>query len=120
MKERLLGLVFTLQELNVIDQQDVDLAVFSLEGGGSVVLNRVDEVVGEFFGRYIANFDSRVKAKRVVADRVQKVSLAQTRVSVDKQRVVSLGRGLGHGKCRGVRESVRSTGHERVKCVLWV
>ena len=69
-KEGLLGLVFALQELNVVNQQNIDLAVFGLKRCGAVVLNGVDEVVGELFARNIANFDSWIEAQRIVADRV--------------------------------------------------
>ena len=75
-KEGLLGLVFTLQELDVIDQQNVDLAIFGLKRGGSVVLNCVDEVVGELFARYVTNLNSWIQAQRIMPDRVKQVGLA--------------------------------------------
>ena len=105
-KERLLGLVFALQELNVIDKQNVDFAILGLKGSGSVVLNRVDEVVCELFARNVANLDSWIKAQGIVADRVQEVGLAKARVSVDKQRVVGLCRSFGDGERSGVSEAV--------------
>ena len=119
-KEGLLGLVFALQELDIVNQQDVYLAVFGLKCAGAVVLNGVDEVVGELFAGYVANLDSWIKAQRVVADRVQEVGLAQPRVSIDKQRVIGLCRGLGHCERGRVGESVRGSGHEVVKVVLGV
>jgi hypothetical protein len=45
----LLGLVFTLQELDIVNQENVNVAVFGLKERGFVVLNRINEVVGELF-----------------------------------------------------------------------
>ena len=108
----LLGLVFTLQELNIVDEQNIDVAVGGLEVNGSVVLNRVNEVVGELFRRYVAHLDARVKVQGVVANGVQEVSLTQTWVSIDKQRVVGLSRSFGNRKGGGVGKAVRASGHE--------
>ena len=49
MEEGLLGLILTLQKLNVIDKQDVYVSVGRLELNGFVILNCVDEVVCELF-----------------------------------------------------------------------
>ena len=49
-EERLLRLGLALQELDVVDQQDVDVAVALLEQRAPVVGDRVDEVVREFLG----------------------------------------------------------------------
>ena len=57
-EEGFLGLIFSGEELDVIDQQDVYIAVLSLKLGILVVLDRIDEVVGELFARYIANLGS--------------------------------------------------------------
>ena len=46
-EELLLGLHLALQELDVIDQEHVNVAVAALEGGGFVVADAVDEIVGE-------------------------------------------------------------------------
>ena len=46
-EELFLGLLFVLQELDVVDQQDVDVAVALAEQLAAAVADRVDEVVGE-------------------------------------------------------------------------
>ena len=119
-KERLLGLVFALQKLDVVDQQNVDIAILPLKGRGAVVLNCVDEVVGELFARNVSNLEARIHLQRVVSDRVQKVGLAQARVAINKERVVCLCGGFGNGERRCVSEAVRDAGHEAVKGVLRV
>ncbi len=45
--------LFTGDELNIVNQQDVNGAIFFAERFGGVSTNRVDEVVGELLGRDI-------------------------------------------------------------------
>jgi hypothetical protein len=117
-EERLLRLCFSLEELDVVDQQDVDIAVASLERGAAVVGDRVDEVVGELFAGDVSHADAGVETERVVADRVQEVGLAQPRVAVDEERVVGLRGRFGDGDGRRVREAVGLTDDEVVEAVL--
>ena len=70
-EEGFLGLVFAREELNVIHQQNVDIAVLSLELRGLVVLDRIDEVVGELFAGYVSHLGSWLQVDGVVADGVQ-------------------------------------------------
>jgi hypothetical protein len=119
-EERLLRLGPTLQELDVVDEQDVDLAVPGLEGGAPVVRDRVDEVVGEFLTRHVSDLHPGVEGLRVVADGVQEVGLAETGVAVDEERVVGLRGSLGDGDGGRVRESVGLTDDEVVERVLGV
>ncbi len=53
-------------------------------------------------------------------DRVQQVGLAQPGLAVDEQRVVGLGRRLGHGHGGRVREAVGRADDEAVEGVLGV
>ena len=55
-----------------------------------------------------------------MTDGVQEVGLAEAGVAVDEERVVGLGRCLGHGDRRGVGESVGSADDEVVEAVLRV
>jgi hypothetical protein len=61
-EESLLGLIFSLQELNVVNQQNVNIPIFGLKSRASVVLDGIDEVVGELFGGNVANFNFWIKA----------------------------------------------------------
>ena len=67
------------QELDVVDQQDVDVAVRGLEAGAFIVADGVDEVVGEFLGVDVPDADAAVEPAGVVADGVQQVGLAESR-----------------------------------------
>ena len=76
MKKSFLGGVFTLKKLDVINEQNVDLAVSSLEFWSSVIRNCVDEIVGELFGADISHAAAFKEADGVVADGVEKVCFA--------------------------------------------
>src|SRR5205085_8174468 len=69
-----------LQELDVVDQQDVDVAVAPLERLGLVVAQAVDEVVGEFLGGHVANGARVTEGGGVMADRMQQVRSEERRV----------------------------------------
>ena len=111
-EELLLRLHLALQELDVVDEQDVDIAVATLEVGRLVVADAVDEVVGELLGVHVPHHDLRVQALGVVAHGVQEVGLAQAGAAVDEQRVVGLGRGLGDGDGSGIGKAVARTDDE--------
>ena len=119
-EELLLGLGLALQELDVVDQQHVDVAVAPLEPVLPVVADRVDELVGELLARHVAHLGAGVEAADVVADRVQQVGLAQPGVAVDEQRVVGLAGRLGHRDGGGVREPVGRADDEGLEGVLRV
>src|SRR4030095_8924033 len=84
-EELLLGLGLALQELDVVDEEYVDLAVAALERLLALVLDRVDELVGELFTRDVADLRAGVEAADVVAHRVQEVGLAESAVAVDEE-----------------------------------
>ena len=76
------------QELDVVDQQYVDLAVTAVEfldlAGILVgIAQRFDEFVGEFLAGYVANLQIRILDQGVIADGVQQVRLAQTGAAID-------------------------------------
>jgi hypothetical protein len=119
-EERLLRLRAALQELDVVDQEDVDVAVACLEGGAAVVGDGVDEVVRELLARDVSDADAGVERLGIVADRVQQVRLAESGVAVDEERVVRLGRCLSHGDRRCMREAVGLADDEVVEGVLRV
>jgi hypothetical protein len=119
-EELLLRLDLPLQELDVVDQQHVDVAVAALEAGGPVVADRIDEVVGELLAAHVANAGATEQAAHVVTDRVEQVGLAQPGVAVDEQRVVGLAGRFGDSDGRGVREPVGRPDDEGLEDVLRV
>src|SRR5690606_5352196 len=64
-------LFLALQELDVVDEEDVDLAVAALERASTTFTDRVDEVVRELFGVDVPHAHAGVEALRVVTDRVE-------------------------------------------------
>jgi hypothetical protein len=70
-EESFLSLVFTGQELDVIHQQNVYISVLGLEFSGLVVLDRIDEVVREFFAGNISHLGSRLQVNCVVTNGVK-------------------------------------------------
>ena len=87
-EELLLGLLLLLEELDVVDEEHVDRAVAVLEALDAVVAEGVDEVVGEGLEGHVADLEAGVVAKRVVADGLQEVGLAEADAAVDEERVV--------------------------------
>ena len=120
MEKLLLGLHLALEELDVVDEQDVDVAVPALEVRGLVVTDAVDEVVRELLGVDVAHLDVGEQVAGVVPDGVEQVRLAQSGVAVDEEGVVGLRRCLGDRDRRGVREPVARPDDEGVEGVLGI
>ena len=78
MEELFLSAFLAFDELDVVDQQDVDVAEAAFERCGAVVTQRVDEVVGELLGRDVLDPHAREQLLRVVTGGVQQVGLAQS------------------------------------------
>ena len=98
MEELLEGRLLALEELDVVDQEDVDLAVAALKPSmrpSSWLPSRTQAMKSEDedLGVDVLDADSRVEGLGVVADRVQEVRLAQAGAAVDEQGVVGDGPG---------------------------
>ena len=117
MEELLLDAFLAFDELDVVDQQHVDVAVTALEGRLAVVTQRVDEVVGELFGGDVLDPHAGEQPLGVVAGGVQQVGLAEPGLAPDEQRVVGAGRRLGDGERGGVGEPVGGADDEGVEGV---
>ena len=109
------------QELDVVDEQHVDLAVAALErlAALSSRIALMNSLVNSSL-EHVAHPRPRVEAAHVVADRVQQVGLAQPGVAVDEQRVVGLARRLGDRDGGRVREPVGRADDEGLEDVLRV
>src|SRR5437764_332629 len=98
-------------EANAVARLDRDLAI---------VAQRVDEVVGELFGRDVPDAHAGEEPLRVMADRVQQVCLAEPGLTPDEERVVRARRCFGHSDRGRVREPVGRADDEGVERVLLV
>ena len=89
-EELRLGLLALGQELDVVHQQDVDLAVPLPEPIALPFPDRLDELGHELSDVTYRTRMPGVEPVHVVADRDQQVGLAQPHAAVDEQRVVGL------------------------------
>ena len=119
-EELFLGSLFALEELDVVDHQNVQVAVAPLEGLLPVVAHGIDVVVGEFLGGDVFDAQPRLQHTGVVPGGVQEVRFAQARSAPDEQRVVGLGRVFGDGDCGAVGEAVGGADDEVFEGVLRV
>ena len=125
MEEALDGLLLVPDELDVVDEQDVELAVAPVEGLHLRVVrlveaDRVDELVRELFGVDVADLQVGHHRQRVVADGLEQVRLAQPGIAVDKEGVESGARGFRGGQRGGVRKTVRRADDEGIEGELRV
>ena len=119
-EELFLDAFLALDELDVIDEQHVDVAVAAFEGDLAVVAERVDEVVGEFLGGDVLDPHPGEQPLRIVAGGMQQVCLAETRLAPNEQRVVGAGGCFGDRQSGGVREPIGGTDDEGVEGVAAV
>ena len=119
-EELFLDTFLAFDELDVIDEQHVDVAVAALERDLAVVAQRVDEVVGEFLGGDVLDPHAGEQSLRVIAGGVQQVGLAEAGLAPDEERVVGAGRCFGDRQGRGVREAVGGADDEGVEGVATV
>src|SRR5271166_5526581 len=119
-EEFFLGALFAGEELDVVDEQDVDVAELVAERRHLVVAQRVDHVVGELLAGGVADGGLRQAALDLVSDGLHEVSLAHADAAVEEQRVVGLGGPLGDGLAGGVGELVAAADDEGVEGVARV
>ena len=84
-EELLLRALLVGDELDVVDEQQVDLAVASAEVVDAALLDRGDEVVGELLAGGVDDPLAREALHDRVADRVHQVGLAQAHAAVEEQ-----------------------------------
>src|ERR1700730_6590027 len=119
-EELFLGALFTGDELDIIDQQNVDGMEPVAEADHAVEANGVDNFDSEFFRADVTEAHGRIALLDGVPDSVHQVSLAHAHASIEEERVVSLGGLLSHVPRRGVCELVGFADHETVKGVTGI
>ena len=119
-EELLLGLRLAGEELDVVDQQHVDVAVEVLEALERLTVERRDEAVRERLDGRVADGRCGLEGRDVVRDRVQQVGLPESWRRVQEQRVVGLTGRLGDGQRGGVRQAVAVADDELVEGVARV
>ncbi len=106
MEELFMDAFFAGEELNVVDEQDIGLAVSATEFGELVILDGVDVVVGEAFGGDVGDAGSFSLADDLEADGVEQVGFTEADAAIDEEGVIGLAGGMGYGECGGVGEAV--------------
>ena len=119
-KEFLLNAFLAGEEMDIVDEKHIAVAVSAAEADELVILNGVDEFVGKLLGRDIGHPGSLLVLDHVLADGVQQVSLAEPDATVKEQGIVGLARCLRDGHGSGVGKRVVVAHHEGVKRVLGV
>ena len=85
-----------------------------------LLLDARDEFVGEVFAAGVEDLGVGIVPGDAVADGIKQMRFAETRVTVDEQRVVGLPRRVGDGERCRVREGVGGTDDEGVEGQLIV
>ena len=119
-EELLLSLLLAGDELDVVDQQQLHVAVAVAERRHAVIADGLDQFVDEGLGGEVHDPRPGVALEETVADRVQQMGLAEADAAVEKQRVVGLGMPVGDGEARRVGHLVARADDERVEGVLAV
>jgi len=114
-EELFLSLFLAFEKLDVVDQKDVDVTVTVSEVVGLVVLDRVDELVGEGLARDVNDLSFGICRNHAVTDRVHEVRFPQTYTAVQEERIVSAAGRLRHRLGGGVREPVALADDEGFK-----
>ena len=119
-KELFLESVFAFEELDVINKQDVVLAVAAFELGGGVITNGVDKLAEQGLGRDVTDSIRAVVLGHVVSDRLEQVRLAQTRMTMNEQWVIRARWRLCDRESRGVSKAIGGTSDEALEGVASV
>ena len=121
-EELLLTLPLVAEELDVVDQEDVHVAVALLELGHLRGADRLDELVQELLRAEVERAQPGRARERIVADGVHQVRLAEPDAAPDKERIVRLAGHLRDGKAGRVGQPVGLAhdegGHNQFKIIF--
>ncbi len=120
MKKLFLGALFSRDELDIVDQQDVHGVEAVAEADHAVKPQRIDHFDGEFFRADVTQPHRRIALLDGVPDGMHQVRLAHAHTAVEEQRVVGLRRLFGNGARSGMRKLVGLANHKRIERVARV
>ena len=115
MEKFLLCAVLAGDELNIIHEQQVRVAVFLAEVLGRAGADGFDHLVDKLLALNVGNLRRGVVVADGLADGEQKMRLAEAGVSVDEQGVIRLTGVLRHGNGRRMGELVARADDEAVE-----
>ena len=115
MEEPFLRLLLAYEELDVVEQEHIGAAVSMPELFGLALTNGADVVVGELFRRRVNQ--AHAHRKRLLPDGMKQVSLPESDLRVEHQRVIHIA-GITRDRLRrGVRQLVGLAHDEAVEGV---
>ena len=119
-EELLLGLLLAGDELDVVEQKQVGVAVFVAEFQVFALADGLDQLVRELLAGDIDDVDVGVPLLHLGGDGVEQVGLAQAGVAVEEERVIHVRRLLHHGQRRVVGDDVGGSDDEFFKGELGI
>ncbi len=114
-KEFLLGAVAAGEEVDVVDHEDIHVAVAEAELGHFAILHAFHEVVDEGVAGEVEDAGVGLAAEDVLAGGLQEVGFAEPAVAVDEEGVVGTARSFRDGGAGGGGEAVAGAGDEVVE-----
>ena len=119
MEELLLHLLLAGEELDIVDDEHVGIAVLVVEEGGVPLADGLDELVAEGFAGDVDDVLIGAAAVDLEADRRHQMGLAQAGRAVDEERVIGL-RALvgGHGLACRIGELIGAADDEGIEGVV--
>ncbi len=106
------------QEMDVVDHQQIDVAIAMAELMHVAVLDRQDELVDERIAGEIQDPRVGLLLEHLLADGLKQMRFAKTDAAMDEQRVVRLAGLLGDGHRRGVGKTIARAGYEMFENVI--
>ncbi len=107
------------QKMNIVNQQQVGVAIFIAEVLDAPVLKRVNVFIHQRFAGNIIDVCFGM-AVYIMSDGLHQVRFTEPRAAVNKERVIGLSGCLGHGQRGGMGKLVGRPHHERRKQVFWI
>ena len=115
MEELLLGLLFAGDELHVVHQQKIRLAVFLPHVCGFALPDGVHQLIGEVVALHIGDSGLGVVFSDHIGNGVNQVGFSKTGVPIDEKGVIVFGWVLGNGEGGGIGKLVGRTHHKGLK-----
>src|SRR5712675_647633 len=116
-KEFLLRSLLASEKLDVVNQENISLAITLPEFDEITVLDRVDEFVDEQLTRDVDHLHVSSFRPHILSDGLHQMGFAQANAAVNEQRIVRARRRLRDGKTGCVRDFIVRADDERFKRV---
>ena len=114
MKEFFLRVLLFGEELDIVDEQDVDVAVFLAERFGIAVSDGIDEFIRKFFARNVKDAHLGEFFQDLVPDGVHEMRLSKAYAAIHEEGVVDSSGRFGDGERGCMSEAV---GIARDECI---